>query len=182
MVLFGINFYFACKIMLAVLVVLKRAVIDFSMVIGYLALCFPLENIAFILLTEVDCGTPPQRAGSNYDLQFINTIFGNSFLFTCTTGSVSGTSEIGDQTVRCQADGYWDFGSLQCFGEFIQLNLLFSNMSFHQVVTATALVALTGTSLILNRTEKCKVVNKFSIDLSLYSYWHLIFLGAKPFP
>lgn len=42
---------------------------------------------------------------------------GNSFGFSCRPPyNLAGNSSAGDQTVRCGADGTWDFGDLRCEG------------------------------------------------------------------
>ncbi|XP_053380898.1 uncharacterized protein LOC123562053 [Mercenaria mercenaria] len=62
----------------------------------------------------VDCGTPKQEPGSNYGV-VSNTLFGNSFQFTCGSNTRKGQTNAGSaSTVTCLKEGYWDFGSLQC--------------------------------------------------------------------
>ncbi|XP_052765018.1 uncharacterized protein LOC128206514 isoform X2 [Mya arenaria] len=68
---------------------------------------------------EVDCGNPQVYPGTNYNVLTGITKFGDSFQFTCSPGnSRSGLSQTEqDTTVRCLQLGYWDFGSLACFGQ-----------------------------------------------------------------
>ncbi|XP_052242514.1 sushi, von Willebrand factor type A, EGF and pentraxin domain-containing protein 1-like [Dreissena polymorpha] len=67
---------------------------------------------------EVDCGIPMAYSGTNYAASVVNTKFGSQFTFTCSAGNTRfGSSEAGDNVVRCTEDGYWDFGSLSCFGQ-----------------------------------------------------------------
>ena len=70
----------------------------------------------YCLFTDINCGKPEDAAGSNYVVN--DYTYGSSFVFTCAAGnSPTGTSATPGQpnTVTCQADGYWSFGSLQCF-------------------------------------------------------------------
>ena len=65
--------------------------------------------------SEVDCGTPFAYPGSNYSP--LTTTYNSQFVFGCTTGNTrSGSSQMGDNIVRCTQHGYWDFGSLYCYG------------------------------------------------------------------
>ena len=68
------------------------------------------------LLTETDCGEPPQIKGT--EPTFIECTYYNcSFEFQCWSRyQLQGASSKGDNTVRCTEDGLWDFGDLTCQG------------------------------------------------------------------
>lgn len=70
----------------------------------------------------MDCGQPATLAGANFEgLDPIDPLaykVGSQFAFSCRQPyTLAGNSSHGDQTVRCQVDGTWDFGNLRCEGK-----------------------------------------------------------------
>lgn len=69
---------------------------------------------------RIDCGVPRETAGASYE-QYVDTRYKSSFFFGCQdTFTVAGKSTFGDNIVRCQEDGTWDFGDLRCEGPVCQ--------------------------------------------------------------
>ena len=65
---------------------------------------------------RVDCGVPEPTAGAEYGF-YPDTRYKSGFLFGCQpTFTIAGSSSKGDNSVRCMADGVWDFGDLRCEG------------------------------------------------------------------
>ncbi|XP_065323813.1 uncharacterized protein LOC135930938 [Gordionus sp. m RMFG-2023] len=80
----------------------------------------------------IDCGSPPVMSLSHYrytddqigQIDGIPTAktrnkyyYGSSFEFMCLSGGIIlGQSSKGDNVVRCDIDGIWDFGDLRCKG------------------------------------------------------------------
>ncbi|VDP23638.1 unnamed protein product [Soboliphyme baturini] len=69
----------------------------------------------------INCGEPPFLRYAIYkrlnmsDPNIFN--YGSNFMFDCQLPYIAtGKSSSGDRTVRCQADGTWDFGNLHCEG------------------------------------------------------------------
>ncbi|CAC5402382.1 unnamed protein product [Mytilus coruscus] len=69
---------------------------------------------------EIDCGNPPANiTGANFTYPS-NLKYGSMFEFSCSSlfyvdgKSINGSA---NTQVKCEADGQWDLGSLQCLGE-----------------------------------------------------------------
>ena len=72
----------------------------------------------------IDCGTPEAITGSTYTPASPTTLYGDSFTVSCNAPlfSITGESEDGDNTVRCDADGRWTFNTLSCQGKEMYSN------------------------------------------------------------
>ncbi|KAJ8319085.1 hypothetical protein KUTeg_004176 [Tegillarca granosa] len=82
-----------------------------------LSMCSSAGSWAYLLLLVISCGDPGMEPGANYTRPS-SFVFDSQFQFSCSNlYRLEGNSSKGDQTVQCEADGNWDFGTLQCVGK-----------------------------------------------------------------